>query len=148
MRPPRPCALFRRARAGASLEPMARLDHRTARLLAVVLALTAAIGFGQGLAQALRAPRPEQVSAGVDPSRDPVPNAAALTGPGLDEARVRQIAREEAAAALGVRKKAAPAPKADADDGDADAPSKPDASEPPAAPPAPAPAATSPSTPG
>ena len=126
---------------------MARLDMRAARLLAVVLALTALIGFGQGLTQVMRAPRPEQVAAGVDPSRDPVPNAAALTGPVLDEARVRQIAREEASAALGARRKAAPAPKDDADDGDDDAPARPSLSEPPAAAPAP-PAPSAPATPG
>ncbi len=98
---------------------MARLSARSAQLLAVVLALTALIGFGQGLAQALKAPRPEQVSAGVDPSRDPVPNASALTGPALDEARVRQIAREEATAALGVtHKKPAPAKADTASDDD------------------------------
>lgn len=127
---------------------MARLDTRAARLLAVVLALTALIGFGQGLAQAMRAPRPEQVAAGVDPSRDPVPNAAALTGPVLDEARVRQIAREEASAALGARKKAAPSPKDDADNGDDDAAAKPSASEPSGSPPAAAPAPATPATPG
>lgn len=126
---------------------MARLDTGAVRILVVVLALTALIGFSQSLGQALRAPRPEQVAAGVDPSRDPVPNAAALTGPVLDEARVRQIAREEAAAALGVRKKAA-APKADADDGGDDSAAKPATPEP-STPPPPAAAPTgAPVTPG
>ena len=102
---------------------MARLDKGAARLLAVVLGLVALIGFGQGLAQALKAPRPEQVEAGVDPSRDPVPNAAALSGPAMDEARVRQIAREEATAALSAaRKRAAPTPKAQDDSSEDDAP--------------------------
>lgn len=90
---------------------MANLDRRAAWLLVAVLAMVAVVGFGQGLARALNAPRPEQAAAGVDPSRDPVPNASPLTGPVLDEARVRQIAREEASAALGAaRKKAAPKP--------------------------------------
>ena len=128
---------------------MARLDNGAVRLLAVVLALTALVGFGQGLGQAMRAPRPEQVAAGVDPSRDPVPNAAALSGPVLDEARVRQIAREEASAALGARRKAAAAPKAEADDGgDDDAAARPAAAEPPAPAPAPAQAPATPATPG
>ena len=129
---------------------MARLDTRAAGLLAVVLGLTALIGFGQGLAQALRAPRPEQVAAGVDPSRDPVPNASALTAPALDEARVRQIAREEASAALGATRKRAAAPKPDDDDAsDSDDPARPAAAD---APPAPPPSAASgpaaPATPG
>lgn len=117
---------------------MARLDSGAARLLAIVLALTALIGFGQGLAQALRAPRPEQVSAGVDPSRDPVPNAHALAGPVLDEARVRQIAREEASAAFGAARKkaAAPKPSTDEDAASDDArPAAPVAVTPPATPP-------------
>ena len=127
---------------------MARLDTRAAGLLAAVLALTALIGFGQGLAQALRAPRPEQVAAGVDPMRDPVPNASALTGPAMDEARIRQIAREEAVAAVGAtHKKAAPAAKADDDAADDSAPastsSPPEPAAPAAAPPA-APAAAPP----
>ncbi len=123
---------------------MARLDKGAAQLLAVVLGLVALIGFGQGLAQALKAPRPEQVAAGVDPSRDPVPNAAALSGPALDEARVRQIAREEATAALGAARKkpAAPKPKDDSSDDDAPthaaAPSDAAASPPAATPVAPA----------
>ena len=121
---------------------MARLDTQAARLLAGVLALTALIGFGQGLAQALRAPRPEQVAAGVDPSRDPVPNAAALTGPALDEARVRQVAREEASAALGATRRKAAAATPKADDEEADAPARPAAAEP-----APAPAPATPTAP-
>lgn len=127
---------------------MARLDTGAARILAVVLALTALIGFGQGLAQAMRAPRAEQVTAGVDPSRDPVPNASALAGPVLDEARVRQIAREEASAALGARKKTAAAPKADDGDDADDAPARPVASEAPAAPATPSPAPATPANPG
>ena len=128
---------------------MARLDRRTAQILVVVLALVAVIGFGQGLAQALKAPRPEQVAAGVDPSRDPVPNAAALTGPPLDEARVRQIAREEAAAALGAtRRKAAPTPKDDDDGADDSAPARASASpDGGATAPAPAPAPSAPAAP-
>ncbi len=127
---------------------MARLDQRAAGLLAIVLGLVALIGFGQGLTQALKAPRPEQVAAGVDPSRDPVPNASALGGGAMDEARVRQIAREEATAALGApHKKPVPAPKAEEDSSDDDgpartaapadaAPTAPSAPAPPAAPPA------------
>lgn len=102
---------------------MAILDRRAAWLLFGVLALTALVGFSQGLARALSSPRPESAAVGVDPVRDPVPNASPLSAPVLDEARIRQIAREEATAALGApaRKKAA-APKPEEQDEDAAAP--------------------------
>ena len=122
---------------------MAKLDSRAVWLLAVVLGLTALVGFSQGLVHALEAPRPEQAAAGVDPRRDPVPNASALSGAALDEDRVRQIAREEAVAALGAtrRKAAAPAEKAQEADDIAPAPMSvegPAAAAPPPAAPAPA----------
>ena len=103
---------------------MAKLDRRAAWLLFGILTMMAVLSFGQGLVHALSAPRPEQPAAGVDPSRDPIPRASALTGPVLDEARVREIAREEAtAAAAVVRKRAAPPPpKAEPRDVDAAAP--------------------------
>lgn len=91
---------------------MVTLDRRAASLLAWILALVALAGFAQGLAHELSSRRPEAPAAGVDPSRDPVPNASPIAGPALDEARVRQIAREEATTALGAQaKKKAAAPK-------------------------------------
>ncbi len=95
---------------------MVMLDRGAARLLILALAAVALAGFAQGLAHELSARRPDAPAVGVDPSRDPVPNASPLAGPVLDEARVRQIAREEASAALGAqarRKAAAPKPAAD-----------------------------------
>lgn len=116
---------FRGGEGEDSFPPMAILDRRAAWLLFGVLALTALVGFSQGLVRALGAPRPEAAAAGVDPVRDPVPNASPLTGPVLDEARIRQIAREEASAALGAgaaaRRKAAAA-RTEEEDEDAAAP--------------------------
>ena len=118
---------------------MLKLDARAARILFGVLGLVALISFANSLAAALRAPRAEVVSAGVDPSRDPVPNASAVVGGQvLDEARIRQIAREEASAALGARKSAPaaakPRPEPDAASDD-DSPAKPVLVTPPSAPP-------------
>ena len=102
---------------------MTTLDRRAAWILVAALGLVALIGFGQGLKRALDAPRPAQVSAGVDPVRDPVPNASPLsTGPVLDEARVRQIAREEAGVLIAPRRKAAVAAAPEPDSADAAAP--------------------------
>ncbi len=145
---------FRATGGGASLLRMAKLDSRAVQLLALVLGLTALAGFSQGLVHALEAPRPEQAAAGVDPRRDPVPNASAMTGATvLDEARVREIAREEAVAALGAsaRRKAAPVREAEEPDADDAAPAtkSPEGASAPAATPAPqaAPAPSNPAAP-
>ena len=100
------------------------MPSRTATFILIALALVAVIGFGQGLSHAFTAPRPEEALQSVgDPARDPVPLAKAMTGPVLDEARVRQIAREEADAALARSRPKKAAPKEeDVDDRDAAAP--------------------------
>lgn len=80
---------------------MAARSSPSVRYLVVVLALVAVCGFAQGVVHALNAPRTETAAAGDDPGRDPVPLAKPLAaGVVLDEARVRQIAREEADAAM------------------------------------------------
>ena len=126
---------------------MVTLDRRGAWLLICALALAALASFAQGLTHELSARRPESPAAGVDPSRDPVPNASPIAGPVLDEARIRQIAREEASAALGAqaKKKAAPPkPAADADATPAEPVPYTPTDSPPAAPPPSTPAATPP----
>ncbi len=120
---------------------MSKLDGRAAWILLTVLALTAVIGFEQGLVRALAAAKDAGPAATSDASREPVPSAQPLASAPLDEAQVRQIARQEAEAALARAKpkKAAPAETDDAGD--------PAASPPPLAVPpvsAPAPASSAP----
>lgn len=126
----------------APIAAEAAAQRRLAWIVLAILACVALIGFGQGLFHAL----------GAAPARSPAQDGAAplsTTGvrareasalPLLDEARVRQIAREEAEAALGrarPRKPRAVQPS-DADDA---------ASSDPAGAPIPAPLATPPAAP-
>ena len=118
---------------------MANLDGRAAWILLTVLALTAVVGFEQGLVRALAAAKDAGPAAAADPNREPVPSAQPLASAPLDEAQVRTIARQEAEAALARSrpKKAAPVESDDAGDaGDAAAPmpAPPVAGPPPASP--------------
>lgn len=116
---------------------MANLDGRAAWILLTVLALTAVVGFEQGLVRALSAARDAGPAAAADASREPVPSAQPLASAPLDEAQVRQIARQEAEAALSRAKprKAAPVEADDANEGPA---SPPPLAVPPVAAPSPA----------
>ena len=89
---------------------MTKLDGRAAWILLTVLALTAVVGFEQGLVRALSAAKDAGPAASADPNREPVPSAQPLASAPLDEAQVRVIARQEAEAALARSrpKKAAP----------------------------------------
>ncbi len=125
---------------------MAKLDGRAAWILLTVLALTAVLGFEQGLVRALSVAK-DAGPAAADPNREPVPSAQPLASAPLDEAQVRQIARQEAEAALARAKpkKAAPVDTDDAADG-ADAPTP--LAAPPVSAPAPASPAGTPAPPG
>ncbi len=117
-------------------------QRRLAWIVLAILACVALIGFGQGLFRVLGAaparPAAQDGAAPLDTTGVRAREASAL--PLLDEARVRQIAREEAEAALArarPHKPRAAAPSAD----DAAAPSDPNGA------PAPPPLATPPAAP-
>lgn len=127
---------------------VAATERKLAWIVLAILLCVAVIGFDQGLKSALAAPRsalPGETAAGVA-ATGAVPREAGAPAL-LDEARVHEIAREEADAALA---RAKPAPRkvhvapvenpADSSGQDADEP-PPSASAPPAqdAPSAPAP---------
>ena len=126
---------------------MTTLDGRAAWILLTVLALTAVVGFEQGLVRALSAAKDAGPAASADPNREPVPNAQPLASAPLDEAQVRVIARQEAEAALARSKpkKAAPAESDDAGDVSA---SPPPLAVPPIASPSPASAPSAPAPQG
>ena len=89
---------------------MTKLDGRSAWILLTVLALTAVVGFEQGLVRALAAAKDAGPAAAADPGREPVPSAQPLASAPLDEAQVRLIARQEAEAALARSRPKKPAP--------------------------------------
>jgi hypothetical protein len=101
----------------------AATDRRLAWLVLAILACVALIGFGRGLSQALsaRAPQPGESSALLASPSSVQPRDASSPAP-LDEARVHEIAREEADAALTRARPAPRKPRAEpeADDDDAD----------------------------
>ena len=84
-------------------------ERKLAWIVLAILACTALIGFGNGLRSALAAPRTslpgETAGASLAPGAAPREAGSAAT---LDEARVHEIAREEADAALSRVKPAAP----------------------------------------
>ena len=115
----------------------ASTQPKLAWLVLAIVACVAAIGFEQGLKSALAAPRaalPGETAAGAA-AAGVAPRIAGAPEP-LDEARVHEIAREEADAAI-ARAKPAPkkpkiAPVEDPEDAAADA--APPAATPPASP--------------
>ena len=127
---------------------LAATDRKLAWIVLAILACVALIGFGQGLLHALAAaPRPIAAEGGALAAPLGVAPRDAREALPLDEARVHEIAREEADAAIArarpaARKARVPEPEAD----DSDGPT------PPAGPPVtgiapPAPLATPPATP-
>ena len=99
-------------------------DRKLAWLVLAILACVALIGFTHGLKGALAGPRilPGE-TAGAVATAAGAPARDAATGLPLDEARVHEIAREEADAALARARPAAPrrprpAAQDDADDAD------------------------------
>ncbi len=84
-------------------------ERKLAWIVLAILACTAVIGFGNGLRSALASPRtslPGETAAAVLATGAAPRDATAATA--LDEARVHEIAREEADAAVARAKPAAP----------------------------------------